>query len=107
MAENRQRDRAEVIATKRGFPSYERFRDSETYDSVPGDRRVLFNRWAVEEPRHCAEFVLQIRARVTTALEEGGRSLGAIQASCRNRAACRKFLDSGHGGLSRWSSKKR
>jgi hypothetical protein len=60
------------------------------------DRRVLFNPCAVEEPKHCAESVLQIRTKTTAVLEEAREGselymhLGAI------RAACRKFLDSGH-----------
>jgi len=48
------------------------------------DRRVLFNPSAVEEPRHCAESVLQIRERVTAALEEAAEGSELFQASCGN-----------------------
>lgn len=60
------------------------------------DRRVLFNSCAVEEPRHCAESVLQIRERVTTALEEAAEGSELFKHLAAIRAACRRFLDSGH-----------
>jgi hypothetical protein len=60
------------------------------------DRRVLFNPCAVEEPRHCAESVLQIRTKVTAALEEAGEGSELYKHLVAIRAACRKFLDSGH-----------
>lgn len=60
------------------------------------DRRVLFNPCAVEEPRHCAESVLQIRERLTKALEEVAEGSELFKHLVAIRAACRKFLDSGH-----------
>jgi hypothetical protein len=60
------------------------------------DRRVLFNPCAVEEPHHCAESVLQIRAKVTAALEDAGEGSELFKHLVAIRAACRKFLDSGH-----------
>lgn len=60
------------------------------------DRRLLFNPCAVEEPHHCAESVLQIRGKVTTVLEEVGEGSELFKHLVAIRAACRKFLNSGH-----------
>ena len=60
------------------------------------DRRVLFAPCAAKEPQHCAESVLQIRARITTALEDASEGSDLFKHLVAIRAACRKFLDSPH-----------
>ena len=60
------------------------------------DRRVLFNPFAVEEPHHCVESVLEIRTRITAALEEAAEGSELFKHLAAIRTACRAFLDSAH-----------
>ncbi len=57
------------------------------------DRRVLYNPFELEDPRHCVESIVAIRQFLTEELghlpdDDLSAQLGAL------RAACRKFLDS-------------
>ena len=57
------------------------------------DRRVLYNPYELEMPRHCQESVIEIRHFLTKQLYDTDREseLGKILRGMR--AACRKFLD--------------
>lgn len=60
------------------------------------DRRMLFNPFAVEEPAHCVESVLQIRPAITSAMSEIPESSELFRHLAAIRNACRNFLDSTH-----------
>lgn len=62
------------------------------------DRRVLYNPYTMEEPRHCIESVLQIRQFLTSELSNLSHDEGLTQNLRAMRAACRKFLDTVHEG---------
>jgi hypothetical protein len=57
------------------------------------DRRVLYNPCAWEEPDHCIESVVQIRAFLTNELQTLKRDSEIALRLTTLRAACRKFLD--------------
>jgi hypothetical protein len=61
---------------------------------------MLFNACAVEDPRHCAESALQIRTKLTEVLQEAKEGSELFKHLTSIRAACRKFLDSGHADAS-------
>jgi len=57
------------------------------------DRRVLYNPCAWEEPDHCIDSVIQIRAFLTKELQTLKRDSEMALRLATLRAACRKFLD--------------
>jgi|SRR6267143_6807420 len=57
------------------------------------DRRVLYNPCAWEEPDHCIDSVIQIRAFLTNELQTLKRDSEISLRLTTLRAACRKFLD--------------
>jgi hypothetical protein len=62
------------------------------------DRRALYNPYDVEVMHDVVESVLRTRERLTAALEQLDRGSPLAQSIAALRAACRKFLDSVHGG---------
>jgi len=66
---------------------------SERVIAFMEDRRVLYNSYAWEEPGHCIESVIQIRAFLTNELQTLDRKSEIAQRLSSLRAACRKFLD--------------
>lgn len=72
------------------------------------DRRVLYNPCAWEEPDHCVDSVIQIRAFLTNELQTLERQSEIALRLTTLRAGCRKFLDTlqrhgidGRRGMSR------
>ncbi len=57
------------------------------------DRRVLFNPYELEDPRHCALSVIEIRQFLTGELAGLGDDDDLAPHLVAMRAACRKFLD--------------
>ena len=57
------------------------------------DRRVLFNPYHMEDPRHCIESVIEVRRFLTEQIGNISGSEGLPQNLRAMRAACRKFLD--------------
>jgi hypothetical protein len=57
------------------------------------DRRVLYNPYHMEDPRHCIESVIEIRQFLTAELSNLSGDEELVQNLRAMRAACRKFLD--------------
>jgi len=58
------------------------------------DRRVLYNPYELEMPKHCKESVIKIREFLTEQLYDIDRDSELGQILRGMRSACRKFLDS-------------
>ena len=69
---------------------------SERIMAFMEDRRVLYNPYAWEEPLHCIESIIQIRAFLTTELQTLNRDRELALRLTTLRASCRKFLDTLH-----------
>jgi hypothetical protein len=58
------------------------------------DRRVLFNPFSMEDPRHCIDSVIEIRKFLTNEIGAIPDADNPLAANLRAmRAACRKFVD--------------
>ncbi len=62
------------------------------------DRRVLYNPYHMEDPRHCVQSVIEIRQFLTSELSKLSEDEGPLQNLRAMRAACRKFLDNVYEG---------
>jgi len=57
------------------------------------DKRVLYNPYHLEDPRHCIESINEIRQFLTVEIGELNDAEGLPQSLRAMRAACRKILD--------------
>ena len=57
------------------------------------DRRVLYNPFALEDPHHCINSIIEVRKILTDALTERQVSSDFADNLKAMRAACRKFLN--------------